>query len=113
MGKPRPALVSRTLRITKDLDDRITRAADSRHATVATEIRLRLEDSFTIHAQRALSEIARDIEINWLTFSERLHLNALEEDLAKALARTNDPEVKRLARTWLLSRRDVLPKVEP
>ena len=70
-------------------------------------------NSFTIHAQRALSEIARDIEINWLTFSERLHLNALEEDLAKALARTNDPEVKRLARTWLLSRRDVLPKVEP
>ena len=105
MSRPQHALVSMTLRIPRTYPDQIVLAAKRHAATVATEIRLRLEDSFVVTDHRALSAMIRDMDVVWARYSWRFGLAELEDDFIKALVQTTDPEVRKHARAWLAARR--------
>jgi len=99
-----PEVTSFTLRLHKKLHGRLEREAQRHHFTLNNEIRIRLEDSLNRDASRVLEDIASDMQINWLRFSNRFLMLSLEDDLAAALAKTTDPEVAKLARVWLHTR---------
>ncbi len=92
------------LRLREPLHRRLMREAERHRFTLNNEIRLRLEDSFTREATRVLDDVAQDMALNWSRYGNRLLMLSLEDQLAAALARTTDPEVVALSRTWLLHR---------
>jgi hypothetical protein len=112
MSNPNPNFVSQTLRLHKDLHARIVRLADHHHATLATQLRLLLEDALDIVDRRELSAIARDMDVVWEQLSRHWALHALEDNLARALAKSTDQEVKNLARSWLAHRNGRLDPAE-
>ncbi len=97
-------IVQFKLRIRKQLRRRLESEAKRRGCSVNYEAMSRLERSFELESIRKLDEIASDIEGNWLRFGARFVGLELEESLAQALAKTQDPEVAALARAWLATR---------
>jgi len=104
MSRQPHAIVSINLRIRETLRGKLEREAERHRFSLNNEIRLRLEDSFTREASRVLDDIANDMQINWARYSNRYLLLSLEDQLATALAKTKDPEIANLARTWLRQR---------
>ena len=91
------------LRIRETLRAKLERAAHQHRFSLNNEIRLRLEDSFERHdIARALSDIVDDLQINWARYGHRFLRLRLEDELAEAIARTNDlAQIRTLARLWL------------
>jgi hypothetical protein len=92
------------LRIREILRAKLEREAQRHRFSLNNEIRIRLEDSLERDATRVLDDIANDMQINWLRYSNRYMLLSLEDDLAAKLAQTKDPEVASLAKLWLQHR---------
>jgi hypothetical protein len=90
-----------SLRLREPLRAKLEREAKRHRFSINNEIRIRLEDSFTRDDIRKLGDIADDMEVNWMRYSNRYMLLSLEDDLAAALAKSTDPEVSKLARLWL------------
>jgi hypothetical protein len=101
MAKKLSALVAPNLRIREDLRRRLEREAKRRGVSLNAEMTHRLERSFELDAARSNESIAQDIEQNWLRFGERFLALTLEDDLARALAKSNDQKVAALAGAWL------------
>jgi hypothetical protein len=92
------------LRIRESLRRKLEREAKAHRTSLNNEIRLRLEDSLEKGAARDLDGIAADMKNVWARYSERFLLLDLEEQLARALAKTNDSEVAKFATVWLHTR---------
>jgi hypothetical protein len=96
------------LRIKEGLRRQLEREALKHRVSLNKEMQMRLEDSFTREGVRGLDDIAADMAATWSRYSERLLLLGLEDDLARKLAQTKDPEIANLAKAWLFTR-----KVQP
>jgi Arc-like DNA binding domain len=90
------------VRIRESLRRKLEREAKKNRTSLNNEIRVRLEESFENSAVRDLDEIAADQKVTWGRFSRRLLLLSLEDDLARELAQTKDPNVANLAKAWLV-----------
>jgi hypothetical protein len=92
------------LRIRETLRARLEREAKRHQFSLNNEIRIRLEDSFNRDATRVLDDIANDMQINWLRYSNRFLLLDLGEQLSNAVAAGDMPKAESLARLWLRHR---------
>jgi hypothetical protein len=106
MARKASAIVAPSLRIREDLRRRLEREAKRRGLSLNMEMTHRLERSFEIDASRSNDSIAEDIKQNWGHFADRFLALSLEDDLAKALAETDDPKIAALAKAWLKTRRE-------
>jgi hypothetical protein len=102
--KPQHSVIH--LRLEPKLHGQLRQAADRRRATLVTEIRARLLDSFDTTEQRGFEAIRLDMEVVWARFSARHLRLKLEEELVEKLMRTRDPEIATLARLWMQHKAD-------
>jgi len=79
-------IVQFKLRIREESRRRLERAAKSHKVSLNHEIASRLERSFEHDATRTLDIVARDIEINWALFGDRILRLHFEAETARHLA---------------------------
>jgi hypothetical protein len=97
----RKTKIALNLRLSKELHRRLEREAKRRGVSLNSEMTYRLERSFEIEAMRSNDSIAEDIKQNWLRFADRFLALTLEDDIARALAKSSDQKVAALAGAWL------------
>ena len=105
MARKQTDIAHINLRIRENLRRKLEREAKAHQFSLNNEIRLRLEDSFEQQARRDLDSISNDMMANWFRYGERFLALSLEDDLARALEKTTDPDVAKAAKVWLLTRR--------
>jgi hypothetical protein len=79
-------IVQFKLRIREELRRRLERAAKRHGVSINHEIAGRIERSFDHDATRTLDIVARDIEINWALFGDRILRLHFEAETARHLA---------------------------
>jgi hypothetical protein len=104
----RKSKIALNLRLSKELHRRLEREAKRRGASLNSEMTYRLERSFEIEAIRSNEIIAADIKANWLHFADRFLALTLEDDLARALAKSTDQKVAAMAGVWLKLREPIM-----
>src|SRR5262249_44846276 len=85
-----------TLRIRESLRRELEREAEKHRTSLNTMIRLKLEDAFDAQDLRTHGEHNRDTEILLARYFKHLTVYELQQDLARALDKTTDPEVAKL-----------------
>jgi hypothetical protein len=104
MARKPAETVQVNLRIKEGMRRQLEREAHAHRVSLNKEMLLRLEESFEKTAKRELDGIASDMAAVWARYGKRFLLLGLEDDLAKALAKTKDPEIANLAAAWLKTR---------
>ena len=112
MASKSDPIVQFKLRIRKQLRRRLETEAQRHGCSVNYEATSRLQRSFELESVRKMDDIAADLEIGWLRFSDRFVRLELEESLAQALAKDpQSPEVRAYALAWVKTR-DTTQKLE-
>jgi hypothetical protein len=106
MAKKSDTIVQVKLRIREHLRRRLEVAAKKRGVAVNYEMMSRLERSFELESIGALADVAHDMRLNWLRFSERFLGLSLTTDTVAALANNPDQKVAKLAQAWIQLQED-------